>query len=74
MMADLVVSALNMALFTRKPESVIHHSDQGSQYTSVAFGKRCKEMGAPPTMGTVDDAYDNAMLDKLLCHVGVRTH
>lgn len=63
-----------MALFTRKPESVIHHSDQGSQNTSVAFGKRCKEMGVRPSMGTVGAAYDNAMLDELLCHVGVRTH
>ena len=52
-----------MALLTRKPESVIHHSDQGSQYTSVAFGKRCKEMGVRPSMGTVGDAYDNAMAE-----------
>ena len=63
MTADLVVSALNMALFTRKPESVIHHSDQGSQYTSVIFGKRCAEMGVRPSMGTVGDAYDNAMAE-----------
>jgi putative transposase len=61
--ADLVVSALNMALFTRKPESVIHHSDQGSQYTSVIFGKRCAEMGVRPSMGSVGDAYDNAMAE-----------
>ena len=39
MTADLVIAALNMALLTRKPESVIHHSDQGSQYTSLAFGQ-----------------------------------
>ena len=45
MTSDLVIAALNMALHTRRPESVIHHSDQGSQYTSVAFGKRCEEMG-----------------------------
>ena len=63
MTADLVLAALNMALFTRKPESVIHHSDQGSQYTSVAFGKRCAEMGVRPSMGTVGDAYDNAMAE-----------
>jgi putative transposase len=61
--ADLVVSALNMALFTRKPESVIHHSDQGSQYTSVIFGKRCEEMKVRPSMGSVGDAYDNAMAE-----------
>ena len=63
MTAQLVISALNMALLTRKPESVIHHSDQGSQYTSIAFGNRCKEMGVRPSMGTVGDAYDNAMAE-----------
>lgn len=63
MTAELVISALNMALITRKPESVIHHSDQGSQYTSVAFGKRCEEMNVKPSMGTVGDAYDNAMAE-----------
>lgn len=61
--ADLVVQALNMALITRKPQGVIHHSDQGSQYTSVDFGKRCKEMGVRPSMGSVGDAYDNAMAE-----------
>lgn len=63
MTANLVLSALNMALHTRKPESVIHHSDQGSQYTSLAFGNRCREMGVRPSMGTVGDAYDNAMAE-----------
>lgn len=63
MTADLVISALNMALITRKPDQVIHHSDQGSQYTSVEFGKRCKEMGVRPSMGSVGDAYDNAMAE-----------
>ncbi len=64
MTADLVLSALNMALEQRKPEgSVIHHSDQGSQYTSIAFGERCKKMGVRPSMGTVGDAYDNAMAE-----------
>ena len=61
--ADLVIAALNMALITRKPHGVIHHSDQGSQYTSVDFGKRCKEMGVRPSMGSVGDAYDNAMAE-----------
>ena len=63
MTAELVTSALNMALCRRRPESVIHHSDQGSQYTSLAFGARCKEMGVRPSMGTVGDAYDNAMAE-----------
>ena len=63
MTSELVIAALNMALHTRRPESVIHHSDQGSQYTSVGFGKRCEEMGVKPSMGTVGDAYDNAMAE-----------
>ena len=63
MTTSLVISALNMALITRKPGKVIHHSDQGSQYTSVEFGKRCREMGVRPSMGSVGDAYDNAMAE-----------
>lgn len=60
---QLVLDALNMALLTRKPEAVIHHSDQGCQYTSLAFGHRCSEFGVRPSMGTVGDAYDNAMAE-----------
>lgn len=63
MTADLVIAALNMALHTRRPGQVIHHSDQGSQYTSVAFGKRCEQMKVRPSMGSVGDAYDNAMAE-----------
>ena len=63
MTAELVLKALNMALQQRKPKGVIHHSDQGSQYTSLAFGKRCKDMGVKPSMGSVGDAYDNAMAE-----------
>jgi putative transposase len=61
--AQLVLDALNMALTTRRPKDVIHHSDQGSQYTSIAFGKRCREAGVRPSMGSVGDAYDNAMAE-----------
>ena len=60
---SLVLEALNMALFQRKPSSVIHHSDQGTQYTSVAFGNRCDEAGVRPSMGSVGDCYDNAMCE-----------
>jgi putative transposase len=63
MTADLVLSALDMAIEQRKPDEVIHHSDQGSQYTSIAFGDRCRKMGVRPSMGTVGDAYDNAMAE-----------
>ena len=61
--AELVLEALNMALGQRRPREVIHHSDQGSQYTSLAFGKRCKEAGVRPSMGSVGDAYDNALCE-----------
>jgi putative transposase len=60
---ELVLEALNMALWRRRPEEVIHHSDQGCQYTSLAFGKRCGEAGVRPSMGSVGDCYDNAMCE-----------
>jgi putative transposase len=60
---ELVLEALNMAIFRRKPENVIHHSDQGTQYTSVAFGTRCREANVRPSMGSVGDVYDNAMCE-----------
>jgi putative transposase len=55
-----VLDALDMAVTTRKPADVVHHSDQGSQYTSVAF-LRCKEAGVRPSTGSVGDAHDDAM-------------
>ncbi len=60
---ELVLDALNMALWQRRPQKVIHHSDQGCQYTSIAFGLRCKEAGVRPSMGSVADCYDNAMCE-----------
>ena len=60
---QLVLDALNMAIGQRKPRDVIHHSDRGSQYTSIAFGLRCREAGVRPSMGSVGDAYDNAMCE-----------
>lgn len=60
---ELVLDALNMAVGQRKPSTVIHHSDQGCQYTSVAFGLRCREVGVTPSMGSAGDAYDNAMCE-----------
>lgn len=60
---ELVLAALDMAIAQRRPESVIHHSDKGCQYTSYAFGKRCREAGVVPSMGSTGDAYDNAMAE-----------
>ena len=60
---DLVLDALNMAIWQRRPRRVVHHSDRGSQYTSIAFGARCKEAGVRPSTGSVGDAYDNALCE-----------
>ena len=60
---ELVLAALEMAIGQRKPTGVVHHSDQGTQYTSLAFGGRCREAGVRPSMGSVGDAYDNAMCE-----------
>ena len=60
----IVLDALAMALDRRRPaEGVIHHSDQGCQYTSIEFGKRCRQAGVRPSMGSVGDCYDNAMCE-----------
>ena len=63
MRSDLVVQALDMAVAQRRPDGVVHHSDQGSQYTSDAFRRRCAELGVERSMGSVGDAYDNAMVE-----------
>ena len=60
---SLVTAALNMAITQRSPAAVIHHSDQGCQYTSIEFGKRCREAGVRPSMGSVGDCFDNAMCE-----------
>jgi putative transposase len=60
---ELVLAALNTAIAQRRPKSVIHHSDHGCRYTSYGFGKRCQQMNVVPSMGTVGDAYDNAMAE-----------
>ena len=60
---ELVLAALNMAIAQRQPHDVIHHSDQGCQYTAVGFGRRCREAGVRPSMGSVGDCYDNALCE-----------
>ena len=60
---ELVLEALNMAVWQRRPERVIHHSDRGGQYTSIAFGKRCRKAGVRPSMGSTGEPYDNAMCE-----------
>jgi putative transposase len=60
---ELVLAAVNMAITQRRPQDVIHHSDQGCQYTAVGFGLRCRAAGVRPSMGSVGDCYDNALCE-----------
>jgi transposase InsO family protein len=58
---ELVVDALEMAVSRRRPDrGLIHHSDHGSQYTSLVFTRRCRAVGIEVTMGSVGDCFDNA--------------
>jgi putative transposase len=69
MRTDLVLDALEMAIWTRKQAGVtdfselVHHNDAGSQYTSIRFTERLAEAGAAPSVGSVGDAYDNALAE-----------
>jgi len=74
--SELAIEAVEMALWRRHPTGVIHHSDQGSQYTSLAFGRRLREAGMRPSMGSRGDCFDNAMAESffatLECELLVR--
>lgn len=59
---ELVLQALHMAVEQRRPRGVIHPSDRGCQYTALAFGQRCQEMGVRPSRGAVGSTCDNAMM------------
>ncbi len=66
---ELVLAALDMALEQRRPQRVIHHSDHGCQYTAIAYGQRCLAFGVRPSMGSVGDAYDNALCESFFATV-----
>lgn len=67
MRTELVTDALEMALWRRRPApGVIHHSDRGSQYSSITFGHRLTEAGIVPSMGSVADPYDNALAESFV--------
>jgi len=62
--AELVVDALEMALHNRRPRArLVHHSDRGGQYTSLAFGLRCQRAGVVASMGSTGDCFDNALVE-----------
>ena len=64
MRAELVTDALEMAIKRRRPEpGLIHHSDQGSQYVSLAFGQKARDHGIARSMGKVGTAYDNSVAE-----------
>jgi len=64
MRTELVTSALDAAIVHRRPgEGLVHHSDHGSQYTSIAFGRKLRESGIAASMGSIGDCYDNAMAE-----------
>ena len=62
--SELVVDALQMAIWRRNgPDGTIVHSDHGTQYTSWAFGRRLRAAGLLGSMGSVGDAFDNAVAE-----------
>ena len=67
MRTELVVDALEMAVWRRKPSAgLVHHSDRGVQYTAISFGKRLAEVGIVPSMGRTGTALDNAMAESFI--------
>jgi putative transposase len=64
MRAELVIEALEMAIWQRRPEAgLVHHSDRGGQYVSLIFGQRCREAGIDLSMGAKGSALDNAVAE-----------
>jgi putative transposase len=74
--SELVAAALEVALRRRNPSAgLIHHSDRGSQYTALSFGKKLEEAGVVPSMSRVGSALDNAIsesfISTLKCEIGM---
>ena len=70
---ELVVTPLRIALWDRgrqghpvEPGQLLHHSDAGSQYTSIRFTEHLALEGIAPSIGTVGDAYDNALMESII--------
>jgi putative transposase len=70
--AELVVDALEMAVWRRKPAAgLVHHSDRGTQYTALSFGKRLEDAGIVPSMGRTGSALDNAISESFVATLKV---
>ena len=67
MQTDFVLDALEQALYARKPgrNTLIHHSDRGSQYVSIRYTERLAEAGIEPSVGSRGDSYDNALAETI---------
>ena len=68
MTTDLVLDALEQALYARQPErdsSLVHHSDRGSQHVSIRYSERLAEAGVEPSVGSKGDSYDNALAETI---------
>jgi putative transposase len=64
---ELVVDVLQMAVWRRKPAAgLVHHSEQGVQYTALSFSERLREVGIAPSMGRTRSALDNAMAESFV--------
>jgi putative transposase len=71
MTTDLVLDALEMGIWQRRRQGhslqgLVHHSDAGSQYTSIRYTERLAEAGAQPSIGSVGDSFDNAMAESII--------
>ena len=65
---DFVLDALEQALYARQPKrdnSLIHHSDRGSQYVSIRYTERLAEAGIEPSVGSRGGSYDNALAETI---------
>lgn len=65
---DFVLDALEQALYARRPTyqgGLIHHSDRGGQYVSIRYTERLAKAGIEPSVGSVGDAYDNALAETI---------
>ncbi|MFD2447150.1 IS3 family transposase [Vogesella fluminis] len=67
MHTEFVLDALEQALWARQPsrDSLIHHSDRGSQYVSIRYSERLAEAGIEPSVGSTGDSYDNALAETI---------
>jgi putative transposase len=71
MATSMVLDAIEQSIWTRQQEGVldlkdvVHHTDRGSQYTSIRFSERLAQAGIQPSVGAVGSSYDNALAETI---------